>query len=172
MDMGLWMWDGTTCCWAIVAARIYVYALGRAPGRLFSRFSLRLRVQYSTPFHFQTSRFRRPTNRLGSSRRPCLQFWMTPSLHPAPNTLDTVYQRCNLQLLRLYMRSSVVRASQGHHPLFTSQRSYGRYDPRRGCYRGTARFSCTRWSRGLRGSHCARAPAWCGPAWCAGCASS
>ena len=26
MDMGLWMWDGATCCWAIVATRIYVYA--------------------------------------------------------------------------------------------------------------------------------------------------
>ena len=60
MDMGLWMWDGTTCCWAIVAARIYVYALARAPGGLFSRFSLPLRGQYSTQFHFQTPRIRRP----------------------------------------------------------------------------------------------------------------
>jgi len=72
VDMGLWMWDGATCCWAIVPARIYAYALGRASGRLFSRFSLPLRGQYSTPFHFQTPGFRRPTNRLGSSRRSYL----------------------------------------------------------------------------------------------------
>tara|TARA_B100000795_G_scaffold30002_1_gene19759 strand:+ start:267 stop:515 length:249 start_codon:yes stop_codon:yes gene_type:complete len=26
--MGLWMWDGTTCCWAIVPARIYAAPFG------------------------------------------------------------------------------------------------------------------------------------------------
>ena len=43
------------------------------------------------PFHFQSSRLRRPTNRLGSSPRSWWQFCLNVQPASAPNTLNTVY---------------------------------------------------------------------------------